>query len=103
VQRIEFHVNPHQRDTDTVFVCTADVIDQRVVMDSGGNKEDRWAIGSHLTVGGHSWPIELTLTARDDMRFRMLLGRHALKKRALVDPTASYLLGKKIKRGNKTN
>jgi hypothetical protein len=96
VQRIEFHVNPHQRDTDTVFVCSADVIDQRVVMDSGGNKEDRWVIGSHLTVGGFSWPIELTLTARDDMRFRMLLGRHALKKRALVDPTASYLLGKKI-------
>ncbi|MBT4162875.1 MAG: ATP-dependent zinc protease, partial [Gammaproteobacteria bacterium] len=89
-----------QRDSETVLICTSDVVDQREVMDSGGHKEDRWVIGSRLTIGIHSWPIELTLTARDDMRFRMLIGRHALKNRALVDPGRSYLIGKRIK--NKT-
>jgi hypothetical protein len=98
VQRIEFHLHPRQRDVKTVLVCITDVIDQRMVMDSGGHKEERWVIGSRLTIGIHSWPIELTLTPRDDMRFRMLIGRHALKKRALVDPTSSYLLGKRIKK-----
>jgi len=95
LQRVEFKIHPRQGDNATAVVCTADVIDQRTVSDSGGHKERRWVIQTPLTLGSNTWPIEITLTARDDMRFRMLLGRTALKGRAQVNPARSYLVGKK--------
>ena len=94
-RRVEFKMHPRQRDNDTVIVCLADVIDERVVRDSGGHMEKRWVIETPVTVGDHTWPIEITLTARDDMLFRMLLGRTAIRNRAVVDPARSYLVGKK--------
>lgn len=94
-QRVEFKLHPRQHDNNTVVVCTADVIDERMVTDSGGHKERRWVIRTPITIGLHCWPIEITLTARDDMLFRMLLGRTAIKGRAQVDPTRSYVIGKK--------
>jgi hypothetical protein len=94
-QRVEFKVHPQQRDNDTIAVCTADVVDERTVSDSGGHKELRWVIQTPLTLGSNTWPIEITLTARDDMLFRMLLGRTALKDRVQVNPARSYLVGKK--------
>ena len=95
IQRVEFRLHPRQRDTQTEIVCVADGFDQRTVTDSGGHKEDRWVISTLLSFGAHSWPIEMTLTARDDMKFRMLLGRTALADHALVNSSASYLVGKK--------
>ena len=94
IQRIEFYIHPLQRDEQTVAVCVADVLDKRTVTDSGGHQEERWVIKTPLTIGPHSWPIEITLTARDNMKFRMLLGRSALKNRALVNSAKSYLVGK---------
>ena len=101
IQRIEFSIHPFQRDLETVLICKADVIDKRNVMDSGGHQEKRWVIKTPMTIGGHTWPIEITLTARDNMKFRMLLGRNALKGRALVDSSASYLVGKKARKSKK--
>jgi len=95
LQQVQFKIHPRQRDQDTVLVCTAEVIDERTVTDSGGHKEQRWVIKTPLALESESWPIEITLTARDDMRFRMLLGRTALHGRAHVDPSRSYLVGKK--------
>ncbi|MGK0225126.1 MAG: hypothetical protein ACI9ON_004386 [Limisphaerales bacterium] len=95
IQCIEFSLHPRQRDIETETVCTAKVVDQRTVTDSGGHKEERWVISTPFSIGAHQWPIEVTLTARDDMRFRMLLGRNALKSRALVDSSKSYIVGKK--------
>jgi hypothetical protein len=94
-QRIEFSVHPKQRDAETVIVCQSDVLDQRVVSDSGGHREERFVILTMLFIGGRKWPIEMTLTARDNMKFRMLLGRTAIENRALVDASSSYLVGKK--------
>lgn len=96
---VEFKMHPRQRDNETVIVCQADVIDERVVRDSGGHTEKRWVIETPVTIGDHTWPIEITLTARDDMLFRMLLGRTAIRKRAVVDPARSYLVGKKPEEG----
>jgi hypothetical protein len=95
LRRVEFRMHPRQRDNETVVVCQADVIDERVVRDSGGHTEKRWVIETPVTIGDHTWPIEITLTARDDMLFRMLLGRTAIRNRAVVDPARSYLVGKK--------
>ena len=95
LQRVEFKIHPKQRNTQQQATCRADVLDKRVVTDSGGHKEDRWVILTTLNIGGHQWPIDVTLSSRDDMRFRMLLGRNAIKRLALVDSARSYLVGKR--------
>lgn len=92
--RIRFGIHPLQRRTDRECVCTADVLDQRIVTDSGGHREKRYVIETTVLVGGASWSIEITLTDRDTMRFRMLLGRTAINKKFLVNPASSYLAGK---------
>jgi hypothetical protein len=97
IRRVEFSIHPRQHDNDFVTTCTADVIDLRTVTDSGGHKEQRWVIETPITIGPHTWPIEITLTARDDMRFRMLLGRTAINDRCVVDPSRSYVVGSRRK------
>ena len=66
-----------------------------MVSDSGGHKENRYVIETVLSLGQISWTADITLTDRDSMKFRMLLGRTALDNRFLVDPAVSYMLGKK--------
>ena len=94
-ERVAFSIHPIQKNLETVITCTADIIDKRVVTDSGGHSEERYVIQTTVTIGAEAWPIEMTLTARDNMRFRMLLGRTAIKHRAVVDASRSYVLGKK--------
>jgi hypothetical protein len=94
-ERVRFKIHPRQRDQEYAVNCVADVVDRRVVSDSGGHREQRWVIETEIVVGPHTWPAEFTLTARDDMMFRMLLGRTAMAHRARVDPGRSYLVGKR--------
>lgn len=75
---VRFHMHPVQRRTDISAACVAPVADCRMVRDSGGHAERRYVIESDVELGGYRWPIELTLTDRDTMRFRMLLGRQAI-------------------------
>jgi hypothetical protein len=93
--KVSFAIHPFQRRTKNIVECIADLKEMRWVMDSGGHREERPVIETIIQLGALQWPIEITLTSRDDMRFRMLLGRTAMSKRLLVNPAASYLLGKK--------
>ncbi len=103
VDHVKFYLHPKQRDLETVQVCRAPVVGQRTVTDSGGHKEERWVITTSITLGQHTWPIEMTLTSRDEMLFRMLLGRSAIKDLALVNPARSYLVGKRLRRTKPTH
>lgn len=91
-QWVRFWIHPIQHDQETIVECESPVIDERQVRDSGGHEELRFVIETELHIGGHSWPIEVTLTNRENMAFRMLLGRTAMHGRLVVDPQASFLI-----------
>lgn len=91
--RIAFDVHPLQRRTDVTRHCVADLVDERLVTSSTGHRETRPVIRTDLGIGGQRFAVELTLTNRDTMGFRLLIGRRAMKGRLLVDPSASYLCG----------
>lgn len=88
---VRFGVHPHQHDVETEVWCEAPVIDRREVTDSGGNITERYFIRTDVVVGAARYAIELSLTSRDTMMFRMLLGREALRGRFYVNSEASYL------------
>ncbi|MCA9660421.1 MAG: ATP-dependent zinc protease [Myxococcales bacterium] len=88
---VRFEVHPHQRDLENSVIAEAAVIDERTVRNSGGHAEHRPVIKTQVEIGESVVEIELTLTNRALMGFRMLLGREAVRHRFLVDPGDSFL------------
>ncbi len=95
---VKFKVHPYQRNDIIIRRCSAEVVDFRWVKSSSGHREKRYVINTELYIGDDHWPIELTLTNRDEMGFRMLLGRTAMHKHLIVDPARSYCNGKLVKK-----
>jgi hypothetical protein len=94
--KIRFEIHPIQHNVDIIVTCVADIIDKRWVTDSGGHREERYVICTSIQLGDDTWPIEITLTERDTMLFRMLLGRSAIRKRYKVDPARSFIKTNKV-------
>ncbi|QFU74419.1 ATP-dependent zinc protease [Halioglobus maricola] len=92
---VRFGIHPEQDDTETEVICEAIVKDRRSVRDSGGHEEIRYVIDTEVLIGGQSQRVEVTLTDRDTMKFRCLLGRSAIRGKYLVDPAQSYLQGRR--------
>ncbi|WP_310558060.1 30S ribosomal protein S6--L-glutamate ligase [Flavobacterium sp.] len=90
---VRFDINPIQNNVKTIIHCEAPLVDKRIVKSSSGFREQRYVIQTALEIGNSKWVIEMTLTNRDSMGFRMLLGREAMSGRVLVDPEQQYLLG----------
>jgi hypothetical protein len=88
---VRFQAHPMQRNDDYIVAAEAPLLDDRIVRNSGGQSELRPVIETSVQVGNSLWAIELTLTNRDEMGFRMLLGRQAVRRRYLVNPGRSYL------------
>ena len=90
---VRFGLHPQQKSNETEVICESRVHDQREVTDSGGHKEVRYVIEAALAIGGQTLLTEMTLTNRDSMTFRMLLGRNSLNGHFTVDPQQSFLCG----------
>lgn len=91
---LTFDLHPLQRDSKAVVRCEAVLVDRREVRSSSGDAQDRYVIRTIAELGDHRWPIEVTLTRRDEMGFRMLLGRTAMRGRFMVNPGKSFLMGR---------
>lgn len=91
--RIRFGIHPVQHADVPAIWCDAAIADQREVCDSGGHREMRYVVRTCLSMNAWQWEGEVTLTDRENMRFRMLLGRSAMQEFFLVDPSQSFLLG----------
>ncbi len=90
---VRFEVHPAQRSTRDARTVELEVLEERAVRSSNGREEVRPVVRTEVELSGRRWPIELTLSRRDAMGFRMLLGRQALRRRVLVDPGRSFLAG----------
>lgn len=93
-QWVSFDVRPLQKDRKTTINCRARLVDQRKVKSSSGHSEQRPVIETQIRIGGVTETIQLTLTNRDAMGYRMLLGREAMQGRMLIDPAKSFSQGK---------
>jgi ribosomal protein S6--L-glutamate ligase len=87
---VRFGVHPIPGRDDVEVYSTAEVLDRREVTSSNGEHENRFVISTRVKMGDREWPIEVTLTNRDTMAYRMLLGRQAIKDDMFVDPTSSF-------------
>jgi hypothetical protein len=93
---IRFRVFPHQSDRYASKICKAKLVAERYVMSSNGQREKRYVIRTVITIGKLSFMQEITLTDRSPLRFRMLLGRLALRKTFLINPAKSHIQGRPL-------
>jgi hypothetical protein len=90
---VEFYLHPVQNKRWPEVFCVAPIHDRRIVRSSNGAEQERIVILSRLRLGKRAWPIELSLANRDDMGFRLLIGRDAMRKNVIIHPSRSFLLG----------
>ena len=98
---VDFRVHPLQRNSRETIACRAEVLEYRLIRSSTGHAQRRPVIVTTIQVLGESWPIELTLANRDEMGFRMLLGREGVRGRFMVDCGKSFYGGQPVRKSKK--
>ncbi|MGV6839140.1 MAG: 30S ribosomal protein S6--L-glutamate ligase [Planktomarina sp.] len=88
--QVRFLIHPNPEDPSLEITCSAKVVDRRHVTSSNGEVELRYVIETPVSIGDKTWPIQITLTNRENMAYRMLLGRSALQDDMLVDANLSF-------------
>jgi len=88
--QVRFIMHPDPHDPDIEVICSAKVKDRRMVTSSNGVAESRYVIETNIEIGGQIWPVEVSLTNRESMGYRMLIGRSALKDSISVSPGLSF-------------
>ncbi len=87
---VRFGVHPIPGRLDVAVYCSAPIVDRREVMSSNGERETRYFIRTDVALGERTWPIEIGLTNREGMSYRMLLGRQAIRDDMMVDVATSF-------------
>jgi len=96
---VRYVVQPLRKNPEIRIQCESKLVDQRDIKNSGGQVESRYVIETKIVLGKTAWLIRLSLTSREDMLFKMLLGRTALRDNVIICPEEKYLTGKvKLKR-----
>jgi len=91
---VRFGVHPYQRDANRAVSCEAELLGERRIRSSSGETEMRPVVAARVRLLERTWTIELTLTNRDAMGFRLLLGREAVRGRFLIDAGHSFAAGR---------
>lgn len=94
VLHVEFYLHPEQKRKKPEIFCSTPVLDKRTIRSSNGETQERYIVETDLVMGERRWKIALSLTNRDEMGFRLLIGRDALRKQVIIHPGKSYMLGK---------
>jgi len=100
VEMVRFKIHPLQHSVKGTVAAEAPLIEERWVRNSGGRSDLRPVVRTPVRFLGQEWDIELTLTRRDVMGFRMLIGRQAIRRRFVVDPGRSFV-GERAKKKTK--
>tara|TARA_R110002096_G_scaffold54517_18_gene140662 strand:- start:21819 stop:22292 length:474 start_codon:yes stop_codon:yes gene_type:complete len=95
-QWVKFQMHPLTRTNEVEMTCEAPILEFRDVKDSGGHVEHRPFIRTRARLGTYEWDVDMSLTNREGMKFRMLLGREAVASDFLIDPSASYIIGQSL-------
>ncbi len=94
-QWVRFLVHPLQNNRKTIVQCEAPVVGRRLIKSSSGTTEKRFVISTPISINREQFEVELTLTNRDSMGYRMLLGREALNNRMIVDSALHFNFGER--------
>ena len=100
---VRFGINPIDTDDRFSVFCSAKIVDQRNVTSSNGISELRYVIETEITIGDVKKKIPITLTNRENMKYKMIIGRSALDgfqisaDKSFLQDTLNYELYKKAK------
>lgn len=92
---IAFAIHPAQRQAHPEVLCRAPLLGQRLITSSSGHQQLRYVIRTEAHIGETRFSMDLSLADRDQMGFRLLIGREAMRRRLLVDPSRSYQLSQR--------